>query len=146
MDSPENIKPSEESTETAYPVGLRPAIFSHLAESLTPIFVKKRNEAIADNKEAEFYQSRLAILMHQITEQFEKPDTLPKKPVVVLSRQDIDMVEDEVPTRTDAAGRMIRAEWINELKGDFQSAELRENTKRFGRNAASMIKKVIKPQ
>lgn len=39
MDGPENLPtPEETSTEKAYPVNLRPPVFSRLAESLTPVY------------------------------------------------------------------------------------------------------------
>jgi hypothetical protein len=84
--------------------------------------------------------------MHQVLEQFETPDTVPEKPTVVLSRQDIKMIEGLVPTAHDAAGAMLRKEWLNELKSDFQSAEFKENSKLWGKKAVSVIKKIVKPQ
>lgn len=146
MDGPENSPQQETSTEKAYPVGPRTPVFSHLAEALTPLYKKGLEEAVAKGSEGEFHRSRLGVLMNQVMEQFPDPNTLPKNPKLVLSREDIDMIERIIPTPPDAAKARLLREWIRELNSDFKSAELKENAKHLGKNTWSKLKKWTKLQ
>lgn len=84
--------------------------------------------------------------MHQVMEQFPDPNTLPENPTVVLSKQDIDMIEKIIPTPSDAAQAMLRREWVKELSSDFKSAELKENARHLGKSAWAKLRKWTKPQ
>lgn len=140
----ENIQNLTARTERRYEIYLRPQVFRYFAESLRPVYVRELDEIRKDGSFRDISsfhkESRLSRIMTSMLDQYPNPNTLPEKPVMSLSNQDIEFLEKTISIPISAQDLLLRREMMRELKEKFDS-EKRKNSP----GAFSRIKKIFKP-
>lgn len=129
MEGPENSAEIKVDQETAYPVRLRPAVFSFLAEGLRPEY---KSELEAVQKDGSFkglqefhHSSRIGRLMGEMLDQFEDPEKIPDKPVLQLSKEDVSFLKDKISRPQDAGGSTLWREMMDEVSTSFSDARFK---------------------
>lgn len=124
-EAPHQSEPPQ-AIERAYPVGLRPAVFSYFAEGLRPVY---QDALMGVQQEGSFEElqkfhgsSQIARLMGQMLDQFENPDELPQNPTLSLTSGDMGYLETVIPHPTDAGQSRLRTEMFRELKENYNAA------------------------